>query len=71
MKFLLGILFILFLSWFILWLLFLPTKIAYSKNTKNKKKIFLLNLFLGLTLVSWIILLVWARNDEILRSDDV
>ncbi|HIY44354.1 superinfection immunity protein [uncultured Helicobacter sp.] len=43
---------------------FLPTKIAYSKKSRNRGKIFLVNLFLGWTIISWFIILIWAINDK-------
>jgi len=43
---------------------FLPTIIAFSKNTENKNTIFLLNLFLGWTFVFWVITLVMALSHK-------
>ena len=43
---------------------FLPTIIAVIKNN-NKTKVILFNIFLGWTMVMWIISLVWAfKRDE-------
>lgn len=43
---------------------FLPTIIAIIKNN-NKTKVILFNIFLGWTMVMWIISLVWAfKRDE-------
>ncbi len=43
---------------------FLPTIIAALRNSRNVVGIFLLNLFLGWTVIGWIVALIWA-----LRSD--
>ncbi|MFH1458696.1 MAG: superinfection immunity protein [Candidatus Omnitrophota bacterium] len=39
---------------------FLPTLIAFLRQHKNKLAIFLLNLFLGWTLLGWVVSLVWS-----------
>jgi len=41
-------------------LYFLPTIIAISKHHKNALAIFVLNFFLGGTVIGWVIALVWA-----------
>ena len=38
----------------------LPTVVAFSRRAENTLAIFLLNVFLGWTVVAWIVLLVWA-----------
>jgi ABC-type tungstate transport system substrate-binding protein len=38
----------------------LPTVIAYSEKKKNWNAIFALNLFLGWTVIGWIVAIVWA-----------
>ena len=38
----------------------LPTSIAFSRGHKDTMPVFLINLFLGWTLVGWIVSLVWA-----------
>jgi hypothetical protein len=43
---------------------FVPTFIARSKKKRNAAAIFALNLFLGWTLVGWVIALVWALMVE-------
>ncbi|MCG9769383.1 superinfection immunity protein [Pseudoalteromonas piscicida] len=44
---------------------FVPTFIAVRKDHKNKLAIFLVNLFLGWTLLGWVVALVWAiKNSE-------
>jgi len=39
---------------------FLPTMIARTRKKRNKTPIFVLNLFLGWTVLGWIIALIWA-----------
>jgi uncharacterized membrane protein len=43
---------------------FFPTIIARSKKKRNAVAIFAVNLFLGWTLVGWVIALVWALTVE-------
>lgn len=45
---------------FLLALYFLPTIVASTRNHPNKIPIFVINLFLGLTLLGWVISLAWA-----------
>ena len=42
----------------------LPFAIAFHKKRVNTGAIFALNLFLGWTLIGWVISLVWALKDE-------
>jgi len=44
---------------------FLPSIIALARSKRNTLSIFLLNFFLGWTLVGWIVALVWA-----VKADD-
>jgi len=39
---------------------FIPSIIAMWRVHKDIKKIFILNLFLGWTLIGWVIALIWA-----------
>ena len=39
---------------------FMPTLIAFLRQHKNKLAIFLLNLFLGWTVLGWVVSLVWS-----------
>ncbi|MDD4183071.1 MAG: superinfection immunity protein [Candidatus Omnitrophica bacterium] len=39
---------------------FLPTLIAFLRQHKNSLAIFLLNLFLGWTVIGWVSSLVWS-----------
>jgi hypothetical protein len=43
---------------------FLPFAIAFYKKRANTGAIFALNLFLGWSLVGWVIALVWALKAE-------
>jgi hypothetical protein len=43
---------------------FLPFAIAFNKKRANAGAIFALNLFLGWTLIGWVLALVWALKDE-------
>ena len=45
---------------------FLPTLIAVVREKRDKLAIFLLNFFLGWSVIGWVIALVWA-----LKSDQV
>lgn len=45
-------------------LYFLPSIIGFKKDQPNKVAIFLLNLFLGWSLVGWVVSLVWATKKE-------
>jgi hypothetical protein len=43
---------------------FIPSIVALARNKRDTLLIFLLNLFLGWSIIGWVIALVWA-----LRSD--
>jgi hypothetical protein len=43
---------------------FLPFAIAFYRKRINTGAIFALNLFLGWSLIGWVIALVWALKDE-------
>ena len=43
-----------------LFLYFVPTIVAYKSNHLNKKAILLLNIFLGWTIVGWVVALVMS-----------
>jgi ABC-type sugar transport system permease subunit len=43
---------------------FLPFAIAFNRKRVNAGAIFALNLFLGWSLIGWVIALVWALKDE-------
>ena len=42
---------------------FLPTIIAFKKERDNKVSILALNLFLGWSLIGWVVSLVWALKE--------
>jgi hypothetical protein len=44
---------------------FLPTVIALVRSKRDALSIFLLNFFLGWTLVGWIVALVWAFKVDV------
>ncbi|HMK31233.1 MAG TPA: superinfection immunity protein [Terriglobales bacterium] len=46
-------------------LYFLPTIIAAVRSKRDTLAIFLLNFFLGWTLVGWIVALVWAAKQDL------
>ena len=43
---------------------FLPFAIAFNKKRANTGAIFALNLFLGWSLIGWLVALVWALKEE-------
>jgi ABC-type sugar transport system permease subunit len=43
---------------------FLPFAIAFNGKRANTGAIFALNLFLGWSLIGWVIALVWALKEE-------
>lgn len=45
-------------------LYFLPTIVGYSSKKKNAAAIMTLNIFLGWTLIGWVIALVWATAKD-------
>lgn len=45
---------------------FLPSLIALARSKRDILAIFLLNLFLGWSVIGWIVALVWAaKNDHV------
>jgi hypothetical protein len=60
----LGLFFFHFLSlWFVMY--FLPSIIAMIRSKRDTLAIFLLNLFLGWSVIGWIIALVWAAKHDV------
>ncbi len=51
---------------------FLPMIIALKRNHKNKIPIILINIFLGWSLVGWVIALVWAtkKNENVMIENN-
>jgi len=47
----------------------LPSLIATSRHKRNAGAIFLLNLFLGWTVLGWVIALIWAALHEERRAE--
>jgi hypothetical protein len=43
---------------------FLPSIIALARNKRDLPSIFLLNLFLGWSVIGWIVALVWAAKND-------
>jgi ABC-type sugar transport system permease subunit len=43
---------------------FLPFAIAFNRKRANTGAIFALNLFLGWSLIGWVLALVWSLKDE-------
>ena len=48
----------------IVFMYFLPTVVANSREHKNKPAICVLNIFLGWTMIGWVIALIWAFTDN-------
>ena len=60
----LGLLFFHFIGgWFVMY--FLPSIIALVRGKRDALAIFLLNLFLGWSVIGWIIALVWAAKNDL------
>ena len=43
---------------------FLPFAVAFNRKRANTGAIFALNLFLGWSLIGWVLALVWALKEE-------
>jgi hypothetical protein len=44
---------------------FLPTILAFARNKRDTTAILLLNLFLGWTMIGWVVALVWAVKTDV------
>jgi hypothetical protein len=44
---------------------FLPTIIAAIRSKRDTLAIFLLNLFLGWSVIGWIVALIWAAKNDV------
>lgn len=44
---------------------FLPTIIALARSKRDTLAIFLLNFFLGWSVIGWIVALVWAAKSDV------
>ena len=60
---LLGLFFPIFGFGFVMY--FLPSIIALARSKRDLLSIFLLNFFLGWTMIGWIVALVWAAKAEV------
>ena len=47
-----------------LFVLFIPTIIAFNRDKRNKVAIFVANLLLGWTGIGWALILVWALTED-------
>lgn len=63
------ILIILFAIWMIL-IYFIPARIAFQRDARNKWFILVLNILAAWTLVMWFIIFLWALLDEKDDLDD-
>jgi hypothetical protein len=43
---------------------FLPTIVALLRHSRHTGAIFLINLFLGWTVIGWVVALVWAATSQ-------
>ena len=43
---------------------FLPAIIAFAKSKRDAGAILVLNIFLGWTLIGWVVALVWALKED-------
>ena len=44
---------------------FLPSILAFARNKRDTTAIVLLNLFLGWTMIGWVVALVWAVKTDV------
>jgi hypothetical protein len=49
--------------WFVMY--FLPSIIALIKSKRDTLAIFLLNLFLGWSVIGWVVALIWAAKQDV------
>ena len=56
------------MEWIILFIVvlmyFYPAMDAFEKGAKHRDAIFCLNLFLGWTIIGWIVALVWSKAEK-------
>jgi hypothetical protein len=45
-------------------LYFLPAIVAFARNKRDAASILVLNIFLGWTMIGWVIALVWALKQD-------
>jgi hypothetical protein len=44
---------------------FLPSIVALARNKRDSLAIFLLNLFLGWTIIGWVVAMIWAVKHDV------
>jgi hypothetical protein len=44
---------------------FLPSVVAFARNKRDTTSIVLLNIFLGWSVIGWVIALVWAFKNDV------
>jgi hypothetical protein len=49
--------------WFVMY--FMPSIVALARNKRDIAAIVLLNIFLGWTMIGWVIALVWAVKSDV------
>ena len=54
----------LFILVMIIGLYFLPTIIAFNRNHEQRNVILIINLFLGWTVLAWVIALAWSVSHQ-------
>jgi hypothetical protein len=64
-RMILGHLFFFPLLGFPLLMYFLPSIIALARSKRDTLAIFLLNLFLGWSVIGWFVALVWAAKSDV------
>lgn len=47
---------------------FVPTIVAYARQKRNAGAILALNIFLGWTVIGWVVALVWALKTDLVAS---
>jgi hypothetical protein len=60
----LGFFFFPFFGFGFLFFYFLPTVVALVRDRHDRLSVFLLNLFLGWSLIGWVIALLWALKSD-------
>ena len=50
---------------FLIWLYFIPTRIAFRRKHAMAGSIFLVNLLFGFTMIGWIVCLFWANSSDV------
>ena len=50
-----------------LYLYFIPTLVAINRKRVSQLSIFVINLFLGSTIIAWVLALAWAVSEEKVR----